>query len=70
MALHYQPASDDKPVAVVTADQEGQIQTTVEAPNEPGAYEVVASVEGEEVAREVVVVDESRDETAAVGAFR
>jgi uncharacterized membrane protein len=69
VALHYQPASDDKPVAVVTADQEGQIQTTVEAPNEPGAYEVVASVEGEEVAREVFIVEESGDELADLEAI-
>ena len=69
VALHYQPASDDKPVAVVTADQEGQIQTTLEAPNEPGAYEVVASVEGEEVAREVFIVEESGDELADLEAI-
>ena len=67
--LHYQPASDDKPVAVVDADQDGQIQTTLRAPGEPGAYEVVASVEGKEVAREVFIVEESGDELADLEAM-
>jgi uncharacterized membrane protein len=62
--LHYQPGSGDAAVAVVSADQDGQIQTTLEAPAQPGAYEVVASVEGEEVAREVFIVEESGDELA------
>ena len=67
--LHYQPASNDKPVTVVGADQDGQIQTTLRAPSEPGAYEVVASVEGEEVAREVFIVEESGDELADLEAM-
>jgi hypothetical protein len=54
---------------VVDADQDGQIQTTLRAPGEPGAYEVVASVEGEEVAREVFIVEESGDELADLEAM-
>jgi hypothetical protein len=67
--LHYQPAVDDKPVAVLGADQDGQLQTTLRAPGEPGAYEVVASVEGKEVAREVFIVEESGDELADLEAI-
>lgn len=67
--LHYQPASDDKPIAVVDADQDGQIRTTLRTPDEPGAYEVVASVEGKEVAREVFIVEESGDELADLEAM-
>ena len=67
--LHYEPASDDQPVAVLDADQDGQIQTTLRAPGEPGAYEVVASVEGKEVAREVFIVEQSGDELADLEAI-
>ena len=34
------------------------------APTEPGAYEIVASVENEDVAREVFIVEQSGDELA------
>jgi hypothetical protein len=62
--LHYQPGNDDDGGAVVDTDQDGQLQTTLRAPSEPGAYEVVASVEGKELAREVFIVEESGDELA------
>jgi len=62
--LHYQPGDDDEGDAVVDTDQDGQLQTTLRAPSEPGAYEVVASVEGKELAREVFIVEESGDELA------
>lgn len=60
--LHYQPGADDEPIAVVRADQDGRLKATLRAPSEPGAYEVVASVEGVEVAREVFIIEESGDE--------
>lgn len=62
--VHYQPGADDKPVAVVMTDQDGRLKATLPAPSEPGAYEVVASVEDVEVAREVFIVEESGDELA------
>ncbi|MBT8468819.1 MAG: hypothetical protein KJN97_08725, partial [Deltaproteobacteria bacterium] len=40
------------------------LQATVRAPAEPGAYEIVASVENEDVAREVFIVEQSGDELA------
>ncbi|MFW2390002.1 MAG: glutamine amidotransferase [Polyangiales bacterium] len=62
--LQFQPAQEDAPVAVVETDEDGLIQATLRAPTEPGAYEVVASVGNEDVAREVFVVEESGDELA------
>ena len=62
--VHYQPGTDDKPVAVVVTDQDGRLKATLRAPSEPGAYEVVASAEDVEVAREVFIVEESGDELA------
>jgi hypothetical protein len=67
--LHFQPAVDEKAVAVVDTDQDGQLQATLRAPGEPGAYEVIASVEGEEIAREVFIVEESGDELADLEAM-
>jgi uncharacterized membrane protein len=67
--LHFQPAVDEKPVAALDTDQDGQLKTTVRAPVEPGAYEVIASVKGREVAREVFVVEESGDELADLEAM-
>jgi len=67
--LHVQPAVDEKGVAVVRTDQDGQLQATLRAPSEPGAYEAVASVHGEEVAREVFIVEASGDELADLEAM-
>jgi len=67
--LHYQPAVDDARDTVVRTDQDGRLQATLRAPGEPGAYEVVASVEGKEVAREVFLVEESGDELADLEAI-
>ena len=67
--LHFQPAVDDKPVAALNTDQDGQLQTTVPAPVEPGAYEIIASVDGKDVARELFVVEESGDELADLEAM-
>ena len=67
--LHYQPAVDDARDTVVSTDQDGRLQATLRAPGEPGAYEVVASVEGKEVAREVFIVEESGDELADLEAI-
>jgi len=64
--LQFQPAIGEEAVAVVDTDVDGQLQATVRAPAEPGAYEIVASVENEDVAREVFIVEESGDELADV----
>jgi len=62
--LQFQPAAHEEPVAVVETDEDGLLQATVRAPAEPGAYEIVASVENEDVAREVFIVEQSGDELA------
>jgi hypothetical protein len=62
--LHVEPAVDDEGVGVVETDEDGQLRATLRAPSEPGPYEVVASVEDQEVAREVFIVEESGDELA------
>ena len=62
--LQFQPATQDEAVAVVETDEDGLLQATVRAPTEPGAYEIVASVENQDVAREVFIVEQSGDELA------
>ena len=62
--LQFQPAVNAQAAAVVETDENGQLQATVRAPAEPGAYEIVASVEGQDIAREVFIVEESGDELA------
>jgi hypothetical protein len=62
--LQFQPATKDEAVAVVETDEDGLLQATVRAPTEPGAYEIVASVENQDVAREVFIVEQSGDELA------
>ena len=62
--LQFQPAVNEQAAAVVETDENGQLQATVRAPAEPGAYEIVASVEGQDIAREVFIVEESGDELA------
>jgi hypothetical protein len=67
--LHFQPGIDEKAVAVVDADEDGQLRATLQAPGEPGAFEVIASVQGKELAREVFIVEESGDELADLEAI-
>ena len=67
--LQLQPAANDDALAVVETDEDGQLQATVRAPAEAGAYEIVASVEKQEVAREVFIVEESGDELADLEAL-
>lgn len=62
--LHFDPAEGDEAVAVAKTDEEGELRATLAAPAEPGAYAIVATVDGEEIAREVFVVEESGDELA------
>ena len=64
VSLGFAPADDDASATLIETDDDGQLRTTLSAPSEPGAYEVVASVDGEEIAREVFVVEESGDELA------
>ena len=67
--LQLQPAANDDALAVVETDEDGQLQATVRAPAEAGAYEIVASVEKQDVAREVFIVEESGDELADLEAL-
>ncbi|MBT8451389.1 MAG: hypothetical protein KJO40_05430 [Deltaproteobacteria bacterium] len=62
--LQFQPAARDGAAAVVETDQDGLLQATLRAPSEPGAYEIVASVDNEDIAREVFIVEQSGDELA------
>ncbi len=62
--LHVQPATGEAAALVVDADEDGKLRATLDAPAEPGAYEVVASVGGKAIASEVFVVEESGDELA------
>jgi uncharacterized membrane protein len=62
--LRFEPSEGDAPAAIVETDEEGQLRATLPAPTESGAYEIVASVDEKEVAREVFIVEESGDELA------
>lgn len=64
VALHFAPATDEKAVGRAQTNEEGELHSTLRAPDAPGAYEIIASVDGEEVASEVFVVEESGDELA------
>jgi uncharacterized membrane protein len=64
VALNFTPGDEDAQAVVVDTDGDGELRATMAAPTEPGAYEVVASVDDEEVAREVFIVEESGDELA------
>ncbi|MGB5703091.1 MAG: hypothetical protein WBM48_09765, partial [Polyangiales bacterium] len=67
--LRFEPSEGDAPAAVVKTDEDGQVRTILPAPTQSGAYEIIASVEGEEVAREVLIVEESGDELADLEAL-
>ncbi len=67
--LRFQPSDEEKAIATVDTDQDGLLRATLPAPSDPGAYEVVAFVEGKEVAREVFIVEESGDELADLEAM-
>jgi uncharacterized membrane protein len=69
VALHVQPASDEGPPVIADADEDGVLQAILRAPTEPGAYEVVASVDGKDLAREVFIVERSGDELANLEAI-
>ncbi len=64
VALHFQPGASEEPAAEVDSDQDGRLRASLRAPTEPGAYELVAYVDESEVAREVLIVEESGDELA------
>jgi uncharacterized membrane protein len=67
--LRFEPASDQEAVGVTETDEDGKLRADLRAPNDPGAYEVVAAVDDEEVAREVFIVEESGDELADLEAM-
>ena len=69
VALHVQPASGEGPPVIADADEDGVLQAILRAPTEQGAYEVVASVDGKDLAREVFIVERSGDELADLEAI-
>ncbi|HET6416035.1 MAG TPA: glutamine amidotransferase [Polyangiales bacterium] len=69
VALHVQPDSGEGPPVIADADEDGVLQAILRAPTEQGAYEVVASVDGKDLAREVFIVERSGDELANLEAI-
>ena len=67
--VRFEPGESEEPAAVVKTDQDGQLRVSVPGPKQAGAYEIVASVDGEEIAREVLIVEESGDELADLEAL-
>ncbi len=67
--LQILPGDDEAAPRIAEADEDGTIRADLLAPSEPGAYEVVASVDGETIATEVFVVEESGDELADLEAI-
>jgi uncharacterized membrane protein len=62
--LRFSPGDDQQPAMRVRTDEDGELRATLHAPDAPGAYEIVASVESKQIAREVFVVERSGDELA------
>lgn len=62
--LRFRPTQSEEPSAVARTDADGLLRATVTAPVTPGAYELSASIDEEEVATEVFIVEESGDELA------
>lgn len=62
--LRFEPSEDDAGATVVDTDEEGRVRATLAGPTESGAYEIIASVGEQEIAREVFIVEESGDELA------
>ncbi len=65
VSLRLEPAEDEA-TGVVSAqtDREGQVRATLPGPNAAGAHEVKVALDGEEIAAEVFLVEESGDELA------
>ncbi len=68
-ALASQPVTlkldpSDAEGVIATTDPEGRVRATLAGPGTPGAYEVKAVVDGEEIAAEVFLVEQSGDELA------
>ena len=65
VSLRVEPAADEATDAAATqTDAEGQLRVTLQGPTAAGAYEVKVTVDGEDVAAEVFLVEESGDELA------
>lgn len=65
VSLHFEP-TEDEGAGVVSAqtDAEGQLRATLQGPVAAGAYEVKVEIDGEEIADEVFLVEQSGDELA------
>ena len=65
VSLRLEPAEDEG-AGVVSAqtDSEGQLRATLRGPTTAGAYEVKVAADGEDLAAEVFLVEESGDELA------
>ncbi len=65
VSLRIEPAEEEGAAAVVAqTNPDGQVRGTLQGPTDAGAYEVKVMVDGEEIADEVFLVEESGDELA------
>jgi uncharacterized membrane protein len=62
--LRFSPSEAPEPALRVRTDEDGELRATLRAPDAPGAYEIVAVVDGKQIAQEVFIVEESGDELA------
>jgi len=67
--LRFEPSEREAVGVTIGTDEEGRVRATLPAPTKSGAYEIVASVGEEELAREVFIVEESGDELADLEAL-
>ena len=65
VSLRLEPAEDGAAgVVSVQSDREGQVRATLPGPSAAGAHEVKVALDGEDIAAEVFLVEESGDELA------
>jgi uncharacterized membrane protein len=67
--IRFEPSTSNEAAGSTETDQDGRLKATVPGPRAAGAYEVIAEVDGEEVAREVFIVEEGSDELADLEAM-
>ncbi len=65
VSLRFEPTeNEDAGVVSAQTDLAGQLRATLRGPTTPGAYEVKVALDGEDIAGEVFLVEESGDELA------
>jgi uncharacterized membrane protein len=67
--IRFEPSVTTEPLGTTQTDLDGRLRVTVPGPRAAGAYEVIAEVDGKELAREVFVVEEGSDELADLEAM-